>query len=88
MTRLASHEEAQLGLGCMGLIIGGIIFGLLGFAIGLLFLTTIKAIATGILAAITGSILTAITFYKLTSTININKACKPNKIEKYEKYET
>lgn len=64
MTRLTKKDEEQMGAGCVGLILGGIICGLTGFAIGLLFLTATKAIGLGILTALIGAAIVGCLFYK------------------------
>ncbi len=52
--------------GCLGLIIGALIFGLLGLGIGLLYLNITKAIGLSILTSGFGSAITSYTLYKMT----------------------
>lgn len=59
-----SQSDDQMSFGCLGLIIGFIVGGLLGLGIGLLFLSLLQALGTGILAAIVGAAILATIGYK------------------------
>ena len=67
MTRspIEDLNDKQLA-GCAGLFGGFILFGLLGFGIGLLTATPFQAIGLGIVSSVIGSIMTGIVFWKIS----------------------
>lgn len=61
-----SNDDTQIAAGCIGLVLGFIVCGLTGFALGLLFLDPAKAVGLGILSSILGATTLSILLYKLT----------------------
>lgn len=62
---MATTDDKFAG-GCMGLVLGFVVVGLVGIGLGLIFLPFLKALGLGILSAVVGGIGFAIYGYRST----------------------
>lgn len=66
MTRQQINLNNKEQAGCIGIIIGFFVFGIIGLGLGLFYFNPFQAIGLGLISSVVGATCTSYVFYKIS----------------------